>query len=157
MEPLTCREFLCALGFLKTRERASNDDDDDDEVTSDIPPADDNISERTVLRCMQLYGYRWDTAQKNLYNDTHEDPIIIADQSRFIRWYTFRYESRVYRWIQTPKSDANILREKKPVPKGAGCDYTNMNGDKMVEFHVDDCKSFSKLMNEETEYEVDLS
>ena len=50
LEPLTRREFLRALGFLKTRERASNDDDNENEVTSDTPPADNNISERTVLR-----------------------------------------------------------------------------------------------------------
>ncbi len=43
------------------------------------------------------------------------------------------------------------MREHGSVPSWAGYDYTTPDGKDLVEFHVDDCVSFSKLLNETEE------
>ena len=106
---------------------------------------------------MNIFGHRWDTARKHFYNDIHEDPMTIANRSRFILHYLFRYEPRAYRWIRIPKVDAEITRRNKNAPEEAGYEYTSCNGDQMVEFHVDDCKIFLIEMNETTTFGGELS
>ena len=76
---------------------------------------------------MNLFGYNYDTARKHFYNDTHEDPMTIADRWRFILRYLFRYEPRTHRWIHIPKADADIMRRKNCVPKDAGYEFACSN------------------------------
>ena len=83
--------------------------------------------------------------------------MTIADRWRFILRYLFRYEPRTHRWITIPKEDADKLRANEHVPDDAGYEYTTKDGEEMVEFHVDDCKSFSAKMNSTTKYGGQLS
>lgn len=48
--------------------------------------------------------------------------------------------------------DVDIMREKGCVPKDAGYQFTTLEEESFVEFHVDDCQSFSKSLNKSTEF-----
>ena len=140
-------DFLRAFGLLKGRPVAASGSHDQEETLSVTFPVNENISQSTIIRWMNIFGYKYDTARKHFYNDTHEDPMTIADRWRFILRYLFRYEPRTHRWIRIPKVDSEIMKENKCVPEDAGYQFTRLNGEKIVEYHVDDCKSFSLSMN----------
>ena len=46
---------------------------------------------------------------------------------------------------------------EKNVPEDAGYEYTAINGEPIVEFHIDDCESFSTKMNKSTEFGGNLN
>ena len=74
--PMERGDFLRSFGLLKGRP-AKSVEADDDEVTSEetiqetiAMPENLNISLGTIIRWMNIYGYRYDTARKHFYNDT---------------------------------------------------------------------------------------
>ena len=144
-------DFLRAFGLLKGCPAAASRNVDD-EVTSNIIPANENISQSTIINWLNLFGYHHGTARKHFYNDTHEDPMTIADRWRFILRYLYRYEPRTHRWIRIPKADADVMRDKKCVPENAGYEFTDQDGNDIVEFHVDDCKKILLGMNKSTKF-----
>ena len=84
-------------------------------------------------------------------------PMTIADRKRFVQRFLHRYEPQGHRWIGIPKQDADKMKDNGSVPKDAGYEYTTVDGRETVEFHVDDCKTFSKHMNQTTAYGGDRS
>jgi len=108
--PINRRDFLLSFELLKGRPAATVVDEDDEAT---IPmPTNDNISEATVIRWMNLFGFKYDVARKHFYNDTHEDPMTIRDRWRFILRYLFRYEPRAFRWIQVTKVISDEMKQK---------------------------------------------
>ena len=67
-------------------------------------------------------------------------------------------ERRMHRWIQVPLKEAKRLKDEKKVAKNSGYEYMDqLTCQKMVEFHVDTCKTFMQQMNEETRFGGNLS
>jgi hypothetical protein len=57
-----------------------------------------------------------------------------------------------------PLEEAKRLKDEKKVAKNSGYEYTDrLTSQKMVEFHVDTCKTFMQQMNEETRFGGNLS
>ena len=61
----------------------------------------------------------------------------------------------MHRWIQISQSESLKLEEDGIVPKGSGYKY-DINGEAMVEYHVDSANVFQERMNG-TKYGGDLS
>ena len=59
--------------------------------------------------------------------------------------------------MRIPKVDAEITRKNRNVPEEAGYEHALPSGEQIVEFHVDDCRSFSTEMNATTKFGGELS
>ena len=105
----------------------SSHSNDNDEVTSNAIPANGNISQSTIIHWMNIFGCNYGTTRKHFYNKKREDPMIIADQWRFILRHLFRCEPRTHRWIHIPKAEAGIMREHNCVPEDAGYEFACSN------------------------------
>eukprot|EP00986_Skeletonema_menzelii_P015904 scaffold12932_cov97-Skeletonema_menzelii.AAC.2 len=104
---LSQSDFISSFGLGKGRGRPPKHGDEDAQQQER-----NGISQATVLRWMNLYGYKWCTARKHYYNDTHEHPQTIKARSLFIQTVLFQYEVRGLLWISIPKVDADKLRQQ---------------------------------------------
>eukprot|EP00984_Skeletonema_dohrnii_P022669 scaffold11766_cov144-Skeletonema_dohrnii-CCMP3373.AAC.1 len=147
-EKISRPNFLLSFGLGRGRPTMHQDENEPQEGKK-------NISQETILRWMKLYGYKWCTARKHYYNDTHEHPLTLKARKLYIHTVLFQYETRALRWIQIPKKDADLLRQqsadgKQHVADDAGYEYEAYDADGnlccYVEFNVDDCKSFQQFM-----------
>jgi TfoX/Sxy family transcriptional regulator of competence genes len=115
------------------------------------------ISNATVYRWMLRIGFKHETRRKGYYVDGHEKKATIEYRWSFCDRYLL-LERRMHRWIQVPLEEAKRLKDEKKVAKNSGYEYTDqLTGQKMVEFHVDTCKTFMQQMNEETRFGGNLS
>lgn len=146
-DKLTRNDFLRSFGIGYGR-RPKNYNDDNDEVEEEEEEL--NISLGTITRWMNIYGYKWCQANQHYYNDRHEHPLTLKAREIYIKVVLFQFEVRSHCWIQISKQDADKLREerdgKRNVAPTAGYEYTALDGETYVEFHVDDCSSFKKIM-----------
>ena len=113
-----------------------------------------SISPATIYRWLLLLGFNYKTRRKGYYVDGHERPATIQYRKAFIARY-LSYEIRMHRWIQISRSESLKLEEDGIIPKGSGYHY-DLDGEAMVEYHVDSANIFQERMNG-TEYGGNLS
>ena len=64
----------------------------------------------------------------------------------------------MHHWIQVPLEEAKRMKDEKKVANNSGYEYTDrLTNKKMVEFHVDTCRTFMQKMNNETRFGGNLS
>jgi hypothetical protein len=101
----------------------------------------DKVSMTTVLRWMNVVGFRYANRSKHYFVDGHEKPDTLAYRPVFTKRY-LAHEVQAHRWIQLPVVASNELEAQGLVAKGIGYSYldTTENVD-MIEYHVDDIPS----------------
>jgi len=108
-----------------------------------------NLCLSTVNNWMKLLGFHYDYRRKGFYVDGHEKGGTIAYREKFCERYLER-ERKMLRWIQIGEADAKLYEEKGEIPTETGYRYVDDAGRNMVEYHVDDCNDFHKIMEAET-------
>ena len=105
----------------------------------------ESISHSTVYRWMLCLGMTYCERKKKFYVDGHERKDVVMSQWSFVKHYLEK-EIQMYCWIQIPRRDAEILIQKGEIHKNSGYQYKTVNGDAMMEFHVDAHQSFHQKM-----------
>jgi len=106
----------------------------------------------TVANWMNTLGFRYDYRRKGFYFDGHEKEATVAYRQRFCERY-LEGEKKMLRWIQIDEKEAKQYEENGELAEDTGYRYTDdATGKNMVEYHVDDCDDFHKIMERETAF-----
>lgn len=85
--------------------------------------------------------------QVNIFMIIDKDKMKIGDRSWFNLWYQFGCQPQTRCWIQIPKVGATVMYNQGNMPYYAGFYYQKSDGSEYIEFCVDDCMSFLRLVN----------
>ena len=92
-----------------------------------------NLSLNTVNNWLLMIGYSYSAKRKSYYVDGHEREDVVAYRNQFVKRYLTLYEPRCLRWKQF-REEERCDKLKKRV----GYRYADSEGNKMVEYHIDD-------------------
>ena len=107
-----------------------------------------SLSISTIYRWMRALGFKYETRKKYYFVDGHEKEGTIKYRTEYVR-EMLNLEQRMYRWIQLKQTEVAMYGEKHGLLTSTGYNYTcPLTGEPMVEFHVDACEEFHKLMKE---------
>jgi hypothetical protein len=101
-----------------------------------------------------------DTGKKSYYVDGHEREDVVRYRNEFCQRYLTEYEPRCLLWIQISVVDAvGIEREAAKVFEKLNFTFAYkyddpITGEKMLEFHVDYCRTFGALDGKEAKASV---
>ena len=98
----------------------------------DKPP-----SYSTVLRWLHLMKFKYSTKAKSYMVDGHEHPAQRKHRKWLTREYTMNLERRCHRWVQMTVQEFESLPKREEILK-KGHSYRGINGEEMIEYHVDD-------------------
>jgi len=106
----------------------------------------DTPARSTIWEWLVRYGFTYTKRKKRYFVDTHES----AANRKYRKEQTARYlrrERRMHRWYQLPLNEVNTLISEGLLVPGKGYNYETINGEKMVEFHVDDIPEINVIDN----------
>jgi hypothetical protein len=93
------------------------------------------VSPKTAWHWLQFLEFKYDEVKRCYYTDGHQRSDALYDQEeRFLPKY-FKYELRIYRWVQLKEEKAIELENSVQLPK-AFYAYER-EGEAMREYHVD--------------------
>lgn len=97
---------------------------------------------------MRALGFKYEARKKYYFVDGHEKEGTIKYRTEYVR-EMLNLEQRMYRWIQLKQTEVAMYGEKHGLLTSTGYNYTcPLTGEPMVEFHVDACEEFHKVMKE---------
>ena len=106
----------------------------------------DTPARSTIWEWLVCCGFTYTKRKKRYFVDTHES----AANRKYRKEQTARYlrrERRMHRWYQLPLNEVNTLISEGLLVPGKGYNYETINGEKMVEFHVDDIPEINVIDN----------
>ena len=106
----------------------------------------DTPARSTIWEWLVRCGFTYTKRKKRYFVDTHES----AANRKYRKEQTARYlrrERRMHRWYQLPLNEVNTLISEGLLVPGKGYNYETINGEKMVEFHVDDIPEINVIDN----------
>ncbi|KAL7532560.1 hypothetical protein ACHAWF_008635 [Thalassiosira exigua] len=99
------------------------------------------ICPRTVYKWMEALGFKYEARRKHFYVDGHEKPEVKKYRKGFVKRYLER-EVRMHRWLSLPAYEVRQMIADGELEENQGYQYTDSNGEQLIEFHVDDHETF---------------
>ncbi len=127
-------EQLIPMGFPLTSDFT---DADWKEMLQRLYGLSDTPAWSTIWEWLVRCGFTYTKRKKRYFVDTHES----AANRKYRKEQTSRYlwrERWMYRWYQLPLHEVTALTSEGFLVPCKGYNYETINGEKMVEFHVDD-------------------
>ena len=111
------------------------------------------LNEETIRQWMHKIGFQFEERKKCFFVDAHEREDVVQDRNAYVKDALEQDLSR-HCWIQKVADDLDLkeLYEKGELKEEYGHKYIDGNGVAMIEFHVDNHKSFFDWGNENCEY-----
>ena len=131
----------CLPELLEKRKKELQNDN----IDMDFLKKENNIKtvcKQTVTNWLKILGFRYCERKKSYYCDSHEKPENVAYRYKYIDRYLER-EYRCYRWIQMPEAEYQNMLQEGSIFCGTPYEYYNDEGEKFVEFHIDDNPKFA--------------
>lgn len=105
----------------------------------------------TILRWVHIMGYNYSTKSKSYMVDGHEHKPQREHRDKLTAEYITVLETRCHRWIQMlveefQERNSNLEEGNKIL--NTGYTYDAINGEKMIELHVDDHECLQEYANE---------
>jgi hypothetical protein len=102
----------------------------------------------TAWRWLHSCGFSYNATKKSFYVDGHERVENKLHRKQFVTNFLTKWEPRCHRWIQLPVRDLPDMERSAEGIRG-GYHYI-VNGEDMVECHVDDNEDFMERGNQAT-------